>query len=175
MSDIVPIRFRAHELPKYMGVFDDLGLRYKQTNTIRREWTLYIPVQVEEVVRLKVFIVKSSLVDNLFVRGEDIDRLFFDYGIEFRKHLDKLVKKYIQAQEKPRYKHDCSSCQYLGQDGRFDLYYCGESNSDSNTLIARFSDYGPDYYSGMHFGKSGAILPLATAYKRAKERGLIKE
>jgi len=46
---------------------------------------------------------------------------------------------------KPHWKHDCTRCKFLGATiggGRLtDLYQCGY------TLIARFSDDGPDYYS----------------------------
>lgn len=49
--------------------------------------------------------------------------------------------------------HDCETCQFLGAvtlDGKTaDLYYCkGEP-----TIIARFSDEGGDYASGLCFGK----------------------
>lgn len=62
---------------------------------------------------------------------------------------------------KPRYKHDCSSCEYLGSidypaphytepKGHYfllkhaDLYYC--SRCDGGTVIARFSSE-PSYYA----------------------------
>ena len=50
--------------------------------------------------------------------------------------------------DSPAYKHDCSRCQFLGQTiggGKIhDLYLHPGPNE---TVIARFSDNGPDYYS----------------------------
>lgn len=47
-----------------------------------------------------------------------------------------------------RHKHDCERCVYLGQHDEYDLYYC-EQNAGSATLVARWSDDGPDYVSGL--------------------------
>lgn len=55
---------------------------------------------------------------------------------------------------KPNYKHDCNVCQFLGAtilDGKtFDLYYC----AGEPTVIARWSDEGSEYASGLSFGLS---------------------
>lgn len=62
-------------------------------------------------------------------------------------------------QEKPRYKHDCSTCTYLGQFVPlnstcqpiiiYDLY--AHQRDRMVELIARYSDNPPDYMSGCFF------------------------
>lgn len=46
---------------------------------------------------------------------------------------------------KPAHRHDCEKCQYLAttwqEHGPADWYTCG------STVLARFSDEGPDYWS----------------------------
>lgn len=53
----------------------------------------------------------------------------------------------------PKFKHDCTSCVYLGHFEDHDLYYC----PNDPTVIARFGDEGPDYGSGLPFAET----PLA--------------
>jgi hypothetical protein len=72
----------------------------------------------------------------------------------------------------PRYKHDdCTACHYLGQFDKYDLYFCG--GEMGTTVIARWSDYGPDYSSGIVFGimrdevRPGVGHPLREALIRA--------
>jgi hypothetical protein len=51
----------------------------------------------------------------------------------------------------PTWKHDCNRCKFLGQTigGKHvvDLYVCETSPERSPTLVARYSDEGPDYAS----------------------------
>lgn len=67
---------------------------------------------------------------------------------------------------KPIYKHDCRSCVFLGRyvdcyGEKFDLYFC---DTAVKTVIARYSDDGPDYCSGW-----GSCLPqLQEAQRRAE-------
>jgi len=79
------------------------------------------------------------------------------------------------AVESPQFKHDCSSCVFLGrhQDGKtsVDLYYHPSETLPS--VIARFSSEGPDYTSGME-GSYGSNPLLTTARHRAEQRGLLK-
>lgn len=50
---------------------------------------------------------------------------------------------------KPRYKHDCDGCVFLGQFDGYDLYYCKRSDEDmGGTVIARFGNDGSNYASG---------------------------
>jgi hypothetical protein len=57
---------------------------------------------------------------------------------------------------KPKFKHDCEVCIFLGHHDDYDLYYHPDMVMD--TLIARFGDGGPEYASGIPFyGKSQAI------------------
>lgn len=80
---------------------------------------------------------------------------------------------------KPKYKHDCDRCVFLGtydDDGiPKDLYYCAEGGFNQDTVVSRFSSDGPDYLSGMSFANSGAVPSLVEAKRRAIERGLIQE
>jgi hypothetical protein len=78
------------------------------------------------------------------------------------------------AEQEPRFRHeDCSVCHFLGWhdtgEGRFDLYvHWGEVEK---TVIARFGDDGPEYYSGLAFVKK--IEPLGEALVRAVELGIV--
>jgi len=67
-----------------------------------------------------------------------------------------------------RFKHDCNTCVPLGEFNEYDLYYC----PNEPTVIARFSDDGPDYKSGLEFAKKGIIPELVEAYTRAKDIGI---
>jgi hypothetical protein len=49
-----------------------------------------------------------------------------------------------------RYEHDCDNCVFLGQFENADLYVCAHNNI-IDTVVARFSDDGPDYLSGLTF------------------------
>lgn len=78
------------------------------------------------------------------------------------------------------YEHDCQSCTYLGRhdftykNGErkvYCLFFC--ENELEQTVIARWSDRGPDYLSGMMFADN-ENSPLFEAKKRAIEQGLIK-
>jgi hypothetical protein len=80
------------------------------------------------------------------------------------------------SKEKPRYKHDCSNCTFLGRFRKYDLYFCPQTGIP--TLLARYSDEGSNYLSGMCFGRTEVSegdfnRPLAQAYLRAKCSDLI--
>ncbi len=66
----------------------------------------------------------------------------------------------------PFYEHNCSACQYMGftvyQQERYDLYYCDQGGNFS-TIIARWSDNGPDYFSGL-LGRSSLLLATEPLY-----------
>lgn len=47
--------------------------------------------------------------------------------------------------EKPRYKHDCQACTFLGTFEGVDLYHCPQHGMP--TLVARCSSDGSDYTS----------------------------
>ena len=73
--------------------------------------------------------------------------------------------------ETPKYKHDCSVCDFLGEYGHYDLYFC----NTEPTVVARFSDKGADYMSGLCFTTTDGNTPLDEAKRRAIEKGLYKE
>ena len=68
---------------------------------------------------------------------------------------------------KTRYKHDCFKCEYLGQYGEYDLYYCDKG---IQTFIARYGDGGCDYVSGMNFATKDGIPELYEALKRKQRQ-----
>ena len=72
--------------------------------------------------------------------------------------------------ENPQYQHDCDTCTFLGQYKNYDLYFCPQRGLP--TVIARWSDNGPDYTSGMVFAKNGTSKPLVEALKRANKMGI---
>jgi hypothetical protein len=85
--------------------------------------------------------------------------------------------------DKPLYEHDCKNCKYLGRYTvsqyywdmtggvkEVDLYFCTQGGF-LNTVIARFSNDGPDYISGLYNCDTNVIL--AEAKKRALELGLL--
>ena len=76
-----------------------------------------------------------------------------------------------------RYTHDCKLCVYLGQYGKYDMYFCEQRSTSrygrtvrSPTLVARYSDYGPDYISGLPPRVNGVLL---IAEELAIRKGLI--
>jgi len=89
--------------------------------------------------------------------------------------LDTLIRSlYLYP---PKYKHDCRVCVFLGRYKEFDLYYCTQGGK-ADTILARYSDEGPDYLSGMpnrEFTYNSPFHPRTEGYFRAKKLGLIKE
>lgn len=88
----------------------------------------------------------------------------------------------------PRFQHDCPACKFLGQyryaddpNKRYDydLYVCGQAGSIP-TVIARFSDDGPDYMSGIHGGLFVNVngvnptYPLTVALYQAVQEGYLR-
>ena len=77
--------------------------------------------------------------------------------------------------DKPQFKHDCNDCKFLGQYTtpgwvKCDLYFCPQGGRIP-TVIARYSDEGSDYNSGL-----GSKLPeLEEAELRAITRCLLKK
>lgn len=76
-----------------------------------------------------------------------------------------------------KYKHDCDDCIELGQANGHDLYYCPQRALDRPTLIARFGDNGPDYftYNPSFFGAPASDLDgglWIAAHERARAKGL---
>jgi hypothetical protein len=79
----------------------------------------------------------------------------------------------------PRYIHDCQKCQYLGRFNQFDLYVCMPKKGGRGSLIARFSNEGPEYSSvpifpGDDISHVLELIPeIGEAYKRASEQGYV--
>jgi len=79
---------------------------------------------------------------------------------------------------KPAYVHDCATCVFLGRYYRYlpgdpelkeyDLYFHQHENRAQRTVIARFSDSGPDYTSGLESGS----LELVEAMRRVIRFGI---
>lgn len=49
----------------------------------------------------------------------------------------------------PKFQHDCDNCEYLGKFFDMDVYLCRPSDRGilGGSIIARYSDEAPDYYS----------------------------
>jgi hypothetical protein len=78
--------------------------------------------------------------------------------------------------EQPRFKHHCTTCQFLGHFAQRDLYYCATGGiGEEPTLIARRSDEGWDYESGFSFGRDAHSTALTIAYNLAVQQRLIEE
>ena len=81
-----------------------------------------------------------------------------------------MVQSLAVETSTPQHTHDCAVCVNLGRFGNFDLYFCDEGNPVP-TVLARFGNEGPDYYSGLPAAE--AIPALAEARRRASEAGLL--
>ena len=84
----------------------------------------------------------------------------------------------LSKEPTPIYEHDCDKCVFLGNYDGHDLYYCPAGVR--GTVIARFSGGGPDYSSGLPFGRrplgyfKGANIPhLRVAYLIAADLGYV--
>ncbi len=48
-------------------------------------------------------------------------------------------------QAKPRFSHDCGSCEFKGRRGKFDVWFC--ARCDGGSWIARYSSIPENYAS----------------------------
>jgi len=78
----------------------------------------------------------------------------------------------------PHFAHDCTACVFLGgyvwNEDYYDLYWCMQLGKFP-TVIARWSDNGQDYLSGIPSEGTQRTAPWyapVVAYERAKMRGL---
>jgi hypothetical protein len=72
----------------------------------------------------------------------------------------------------PRFRHYCECCTFLGQHEAADLYFCMQGSMQDATVIARYSDKGSDYQSGLVF--ADRIEALGEAKRRAIASGALK-
>jgi hypothetical protein len=65
--------------------------------------------------------------------------------------------------ERPRYRHDCKRCRYLGSFRAHDLYFCNTATAHFGipTVLARYGDEEADYVSGI------ALCPVDPILVRA--------
>jgi hypothetical protein len=90
-----------------------------------------------------------------------------------------IAKVHDQEQEDdygvPRYVHDCEACQFLGSSSKgMDLYWCSQGGGPNiSTVIARFGNEGPDYFSGIGHARESEVLALAVV--RAFRAGLLND
>ena len=59
-----------------------------------------------------------------------------------------LIKKRKKEPDQPQFSHDCPYCYFLGRYANEDLYVCP---NDGGTVLARWSNIGQDYSSGLCF------------------------
>lgn len=76
---------------------------------------------------------------------------------------------------KPQFKHDCNDCKFLGRyttpsGVACDLYFCPQGGRIP-TVIARYSDEGSDYNSGLGF----PMPELEEAARRAVVQGHLEK
>lgn len=79
------------------------------------------------------------------------------------------------------FEHDSDCCEYLGvcikedgsHAGKYDLYTCLQGGHRPPTIIARYSDDGPDYYSGLVFAREDRNPVLWEGAKRAMALGIL--
>lgn len=79
------------------------------------------------------------------------------------------------SKTKPKFKHDCPDCMFLGRHMGTDLYYCPQAGN--GTIIVRYSSEPSDNSSGIVFGQMAVTngefnRPIAQAYMRAKALNL---
>lgn len=73
---------------------------------------------------------------------------------------------------KPKFKHDCQDCIFLGRHNDHDLYFC-KQGGNRDTVIARFGNHGSNYASGLQFAEVGGIPELHVAKNLAKQKNLL--
>jgi hypothetical protein len=78
-----------------------------------------------------------------------------------------LRAEILKSNPNPRYVHDCDRCTFLGRWREYDLYFCPQTGIP--TVLARYSDMGQDYTSGM----GSDVPPLVEAKRRAVAVGLL--
>lgn len=68
----------------------------------------------------------------------------------------------------PRFTHDCEGCEFKGQQGIYDIWYC--ARCDRGTWIARYGSEGSEYASyptfvlDIHRGQTTADSSLAAIF-----------
>lgn len=73
-----------------------------------------------------------------------------------------MLRSQTMKTTKPRFKHDCDSCDFLGQYNGYDLYFCARADSSmGGSVIARYGNDGSNYAS------SG--MSVASSYKLSSE------
>jgi hypothetical protein len=122
-------------------------------------------------------------MDLLLLKASDIRRWPDSMIHVYAQNIVKNAESKKKHHSKPQFKHDCSSCKYLGRyqhtdfAGRtwnYDLYYCGDNPSHNKvraTVIARFGNEGSQYQSGLNSG----LPELEEAKKRAINKGYLKQ
>lgn len=78
---------------------------------------------------------------------------------------------------KPRFKHDCTDCIFLGWTLEADLYFC--QSEWHSTLIARYSDKPEFYESGIGYAvwlrNRNESHSLVSALNLAVKKGYLKD
>jgi hypothetical protein len=59
----------------------------------------------------------------------------------------------------PQFVHDCDNCVFVGRMNDYDIYTCTQLGN--RTVVARFSDDGPGYFSGERVNlHNGLVIQL---------------
>ena len=126
--------------------------------------------------------VKDVCGETAYYDGAECDGLCLrdDIAIELELYDENgLLKRPITEADVPKYLHDnCGLCRFLGRYTHpedktdYDLYFCPQARGMRGTVIARFGDNGPDYFSGL-FEIEDKKHPLDVAHVRAINQGYL--
>lgn len=164
-----PIQEKRDQVEKAMG--EVFGALHHQalTDQVRHA------ARVGIIAKLKQLQAEGELPDDINMVHVTVVDAMPGHGV-LDVQLPWFLRAYLQEGPQykvPRFEHDCESCTFLAHVSGHDLYYCPQMEK-MPTIIARYGSDGPDYMSGMEFGKTGQIEELGVAYNMAREKGLLK-
>lgn len=97
------------------------------------------------------------------------------------KNLIKVVL--VDKNTKPRFRHDCDACKYIGASDNFDHYWCpveGEERLEGiypihpGSCLARYGNEPDDCYSMPSVLASRACEELRITFEAARQAGVLK-
>lgn len=112
-----------------------------------------------------------------FIRRNDMFTEMMSPSLPIGEHSPIAKVHDVEPQDDygtPLYNHDCEACVFLGHQQMQDLYYCDQGGGQNmSTVIARRSDRGEDYVSGLTAARQEPLLALAVV--RAFRKGLLTD
>ena len=153
------------------------------------KWIARIVLLDDEATRDRVIVSPPQPTEAEAVAWIDLTKEFVSHGWIFveTEHvtIDEEKPPRWDDEEKPRWKHDCDECSFLGRVSMpgwrpADLY-CHHTNPSGHvTVLARFSDEGPDYTAcdAVHLANPNSRISsevLHYAYDLAVDAGYVVE